>query len=103
MLVRLPKSVSIFFDFARPSLFVGFLYFFGHYCDFSVNSMAIVSVLAPFIDPCTVCTHRPWSASSASAGVTNSPVMTSSEGMARIAVLLLENGANVDAQDSAGR
>jgi len=29
--------------------------------------------------------------------------MTSSEGIARIAVLLLENGANVDAQDSAGR
>ena len=29
--------------------------------------------------------------------------MTSAEGMARIVALLLENGANVDAQDSLGR
>ena len=46
---------------------------------------------------------RPWSASSASVGATNPSSMTSAEGMARIVALLLENGANIDAQDSAGR
>lgn len=65
--------------------------------------MTIGSVLEPLIDPYTVNTRRPWAASSASTGVANPSDMTSSEGMARIAVLLLENGANVDAQDSAGR
>lgn len=46
---------------------------------------------------------RPWSASSVPVGATNSTSMTSAQGMARIASLLLENSANVDAQDSAGR
>lgn len=45
---------------------------------------------------------RPWSASSISQQG-SSFNMTSSEGMARIAELLLENGANADAQDSGGR
>ncbi|KAJ7374094.1 Ankyrin repeat and FYVE domain-containing protein 1 [Desmophyllum pertusum] len=46
--------------------------------------------------------YKPWSANSVSLGASNAPVMTSSEGMARIAILLQENGANLDAQDSAG-
>lgn len=47
--------------------------------------------------------YKPWSASSTPVGATNSTSMTSAQGMARIASLLLENSANVDAQDSAGR
>lgn len=44
---------------------------------------------------------RPWSTSSMSKQ--NASKMASSEGMARITDLLLENGANGDAQDSTGR
>ena len=98
--------VLIFFNLAYLSLFVDYLCYFTLYRDFSVHVMIYGPVLAPFIDPFTVSTCRPWSASSASsasAGVTSSPAMTSSEGMARFAVLLLENGANFDAQDSTGR
>ena len=97
------QSVLIFFNFAYCSPFVDSLRFFSYDCDFSVHFKITGSVHVPFIDPCTVFTCRPWSASSASTGVNNSPAMTSSEGMARIALLLLENGANADAQDSTGR
>lgn len=45
--------------------------------------------------------YRPWSATSIPKQ--NLSKMTSSEGMARIADLLLENGANGDGQDSLGR
>ena len=46
---------------------------------------------------------RPCSASSSGVAVPDAHKMTSAEGMARIVSLLIEGGANTDAQDNQGR